>query len=1136
MSYVKNVKKDTVYRSVNHLIQTRKYNGLSVIPPYAAGTPAKAVQAKSVTDLTAEPEKAPMSEAVPVSGTPNASESKHATAGPETEQPDAPMSAETVTLEKPAASEEEAMSAGPVTPAGQQTEPEAGSAEIKTEPFELNESEIDEGPKEEKETGPEQQSAVLQQKNGAAGAPPNLADPDPGARFNHPAAPDRGEVLPEAIRTQMGEALGMDFQNVRLHRDTRTATVAVNLGARAFTKGEDIYFNRGEYNPDTGAGRHLIAHELTHVKQQRTIPGLQYKLAEPAERDRYEREADAAADRATGAIPTAGIKASAAAADSGLIRSVAGVQCKDEGDSGWVLRKVGEWLRNIPGYEILTLIIGRDPVTGREVKRDGSAFVKAIVGLIPGGKMIMANLEKANIIPRVASWFKAEFQKLNISFQTIKNLFSQAWKTLSTWDLLNPSGAFAKLKNIFTAPVKRVLNFIAAAGSKMAEFVFEGALTLIGAPVKMVMGVLNQGKNVLKQIINDPIGFFRNLANAVKGGLGNFAANIKTHLQNGIGGWLFGALGKAGLTMPEKFNLAGIFSIVSQILGVTWRAIRAIVVKRLGPAGEKVMGLVEKSVAFVAKLITQGPLALLEMAREFIGELPGMFFGSLIEWVRNTIIVKAVQKLISMFNPVGAIIQAVIAIYNTVQFFIERAKQIAAFVGAVFNSIAEIAGGNIGKAIAAVENALAKALPVFISFLANLIGLGGIAAKIKEIIRKIRKPIEKAVGKIVGLVVGKAKTLINKAVNVGKGVAGGVKDWWKVKKDFTTKDGEKHTLFFEGEGKNAILIMQSEPIAISDFLSKVKNRNNPQAKKYIANAEKIFFRIKSLRNELSDKITGKRMNNDIADNEKQEQGFFELKQLLVDLTDTLSYIQVDFQNGEFPPVIYPPFVNHVKASDETKVAYLNKVNGFVKGSTSSLHSGKLPGWDKIEEYELINGRGGTFVKMHLIPQCLGGYATDSNLTPGEAKLNSTLRDQVEQPAKEAISGKQDMIWYEVRLTYHTEEEYQDFISSIHVQWGYYLDKKDGKWEKSKKVEKDVNQSVVHPVFDVEVININEECDAKKVRNSLKISKTKAELIIEERKRNGKYQKVDDIFGRVEKLSPEQRNSINKSFAKRFFYF
>jgi len=104
-----------------------------------------------------------------------------------------------------------------------------------------------------------------------------------------------------------------------------------------------------------------------------------------------------------------------------------------------------------------------------------------------------------------------------------------------------------------------------------------------------------------------------------------------------------------------------------------------------------------------------------------------------------------------MFNPVGAIVQAVITIYNLVQFFIERAQQIAAFVNSIFDSIAEIAGGNIQKAVVAVENSLAKGLPVAIGFLASLVGIGGITSKVKDIIQKIRKPIDKAVGKAVGV-------------------------------------------------------------------------------------------------------------------------------------------------------------------------------------------------------------------------------------------------------------------------------------------------------------------------------------------------------------------------------------------------
>ena len=138
-------------------------------------------------------------------------------------------------------------------------------------------------------------------------------------------------------------------------------------------------------------------------------------------------------------------------------------------------------------------------------------------------------------------------------------------------------------------------------------------------------------------------------------------------------------------------------------LEVTWQAIKAKVIKLLGPAAERVIEQIEKTVAVIANFITRGPIALYEMAVEFIGDLRDRFFASIIEWIRNTIIVKGVQKLISMFTPVGAFIQAIITIGNTIKFFIDRAKEIVAFTNAVFDSIAEIAAGNLKKAILYVE-------------------------------------------------------------------------------------------------------------------------------------------------------------------------------------------------------------------------------------------------------------------------------------------------------------------------------------------------------------------------------------------------------------------------------------------------
>ncbi len=783
MNYAKDQTNDTSYVSVNALIQSKKKDR-SFLPAYAQfqkwqGQPGTPPEEEMGLKTVMDPEKAP------------ADKSKEQTIvngdlGQETPTPVSEIEASPGSVSEGSASE-----------AVQQIEPSGGSGLSKDAGFELDETDVPKG--EEKEEKPEEKQVIQKKGMTAEGGEGNGdSNSDPGTE-QFKALGGNGEPLPGGVQAKMEPALGMDLQNVRIHRDGQASVISEDLGARAFTSGQDIYFNQGEYNPDTTTGHHLIAHELTHVKQQQTIPGLQYQLQVPGERDRYEREADAAADKAVNPPrqPESKVNVSSGLNQKGgdSVQLAAKPESKGETqkgkDSNWILEKVGALVRNLPGYDLLALVIGRDPLSGQPVKGDAIAVVKAVMGFIPGGALLFENLEKAQIISKAVAWFKEEFQKLNLSFAAIKNMFTQAWQAIfgapsaetskdeGFWGnlvkgakrvanaaghavevLLSPEETFNKIKSIFLAPITRIKNFVSKAGPKLMDFIFEGAMSLAGSAGKKIMGILNKGKGVLQKIISDPIGFLKNLIDAVRGGLGNFVAHIGTHLQKGLGDWLFGILGNAGISLPEKLNLTGIFSLMAQILGVTWQAIRAQIVKGLGSTAEKVMVQVEKGIALVGNFITKGPIALMDMAEEFLGELRALFFDTFITWLRNTVIGKAVEKLISMFNPVGAIIQAIITIYNMIQFFIERAKQIAAFVNSVFDSITEIAGGNIKKAVDAVENSLAKAIPLAIGFLANLVGIGGIAAKIKEIIQKIRKPIDKAVGKVVGFIVGKAKGLV----------------------------------------------------------------------------------------------------------------------------------------------------------------------------------------------------------------------------------------------------------------------------------------------------------------------------------------------------------------------------------------
>lgn len=78
-----------------------------------------------------------------------------------------------------------------------------------------------------------------------------------------------GSELPKSVQATMAERFAVDFSNVRVHSDRAAAEAASTLGTRAFTIGRHIAFNQNEFNPTSGAGQRLLAHELTHVVQQR---------------------------------------------------------------------------------------------------------------------------------------------------------------------------------------------------------------------------------------------------------------------------------------------------------------------------------------------------------------------------------------------------------------------------------------------------------------------------------------------------------------------------------------------------------------------------------------------------------------------------------------------------------------------------------------------------------------------------------------------------------------------------------------------------------------------------------------------------------------------------------------------------
>jgi hypothetical protein len=80
-----------------------------------------------------------------------------------------------------------------------------------------------------------------------------------------------GSPLQRSTQAEMSSGIGADFSNVRIHTDSRAAEMSQSIQAKAFTVGNHIYFNKGEYNPQHAEGKRLLAHELTHTVQQGAV-------------------------------------------------------------------------------------------------------------------------------------------------------------------------------------------------------------------------------------------------------------------------------------------------------------------------------------------------------------------------------------------------------------------------------------------------------------------------------------------------------------------------------------------------------------------------------------------------------------------------------------------------------------------------------------------------------------------------------------------------------------------------------------------------------------------------------------------------------------------------------------------------
>jgi hypothetical protein len=107
-----------------------------------------------------------------------------------------------------------------------------------------------------------------------------------------------GEQLDSGAAEKIGKTMGHDFSDVQVHKDSESDQLNKQVHAEAFTTGKDIFFREGKYDPVSDQGQKLLAHELTHVVQQRDAPATsELRVSDPNEAS--EKQAEKTAEKVT---------------------------------------------------------------------------------------------------------------------------------------------------------------------------------------------------------------------------------------------------------------------------------------------------------------------------------------------------------------------------------------------------------------------------------------------------------------------------------------------------------------------------------------------------------------------------------------------------------------------------------------------------------------------------------------------------------------------------------------------------------------------------------------------------------------------------------------------------------------------
>lgn len=576
--------------------------------------------------------------------------------------------------------------------------------------------------------------------------------------------------------------------------------------------------------------------------------------------------------------------------------------------------------------------------------------------------------------------------------------------------------------------VETLRNKAAEGARQLAMLAFQKAAGAAGVDPRPIMGLLNRAGGLLGQLIKNPAPFANTLVRGVGQGFRQFGSNISAHLQSGFGAWLFGTMGRAGISMPRDLSPSSVLSMVLQVLGVTPDRLKQRVAAQVG--AKNVEGA-QQAVGVLSTAMKGGLGGLWSMLKDELGDLKALVVDGIKDWLISSVVKAAVTKIASMFNPATGIVAAILSIANVIKFVVQRAGQIKALFQSVTDSVSALAQGNAQQLASKVEQTLARMVPLAIGLLSSLVGIGGVAGRVKQIISRVQSRVQSAIDKMIKRVADKFKGLLGRggAATSGQSSPRQTASNRHLNTSFVAA-GEQHRIWSEPAGNRETLMIASQKQTFDDFIKDMENKINrlpdadqqKEAKVLLQQAKSIGATVQKNIQEVA--VSGASLRPGVQP--RADQLFKVVEGQLNSLISVLKSVLVH----EHPNPSGDDITYHPDMKDRA-----HRVKGWLKsnsgGRLQSQQTAVSSGINTL--FTALKTQGVTidlsFDAGHLVADRYGGEGSKRNLVPMEQRMNRSWFSSFEGEAarNQATLQPGERLYADVIADYDDEKPFESLI-------------------------------------------------------------------------------------------------------------